>query len=255
MKKNCLSILLKRGWICGSIICLAACGPVHRFTRVKNVPREYVRNYSVEGVKVPRSLSLFKHDPWIVFANEPGTTYLSPSGKNEMRPVNYMDAFLVIKRKGDWLQLIQYDPAILKNGRLKEWKQARYCGWINRDNLLLTRSGVTDIATGFKNKQVVMPADSAALAEPETYFVDDSVKLFKDTDLTQEVGRIPFYGIVYPYQASSDKGCVLVADRPKLDADSIGGDACRVDRPAAADRNRPAIACGYRLAARQRTVV
>lgn len=178
MKKNCLSILLKRGWICGSIICLAACGPVHRFTRVKNVPREYVRNYSVEGVKVPRSLSLFKHDPWIVFANEPGTTYLSPSGKNEMRPVNYMDAFLVIKRKGDWLQVIQYDPAILKNGRLKEWKQARYCGWINRDNLLLTRSGVTDIATGFKNKQVVMPADSAALAEPETYFVHDSVKLF-----------------------------------------------------------------------------
>ena len=88
--------------------------------RVKNVPREYVRNYSVEGVKAPRSLSLFKYDPWIVFANEPGTTYLSPSGKNEMRPVNYMDAFLVIKRKGDWLQLIQYDPAILKNGRLKE---------------------------------------------------------------------------------------------------------------------------------------
>ena len=68
MKKNCLSILLKRGWICGSIICLAACGPVHRFTRVKNVPREYVRNYSVEGVKAPHSLSLFKHDPWIVFA-------------------------------------------------------------------------------------------------------------------------------------------------------------------------------------------
>ena len=61
MKKNCLSILLKRGWICGSIICLVACGPVHRFTRVKNVPREYVRNYSVEGVKAPRSLSLFKH--------------------------------------------------------------------------------------------------------------------------------------------------------------------------------------------------
>ena len=93
MKKNCLSILLKRGWICGSII-------------VKNVPREYVRNYSVEGVKVPRSLSLFKHDPWIVFANEPGTTYLSPSGKNEMRPVNYMDAFLVIKQR----RLASIDP-------------------------------------------------------------------------------------------------------------------------------------------------
>lgn len=74
---------------------------------------------------------------------------------------------------------------------------------------MLTRSGVTDIATGFKNKQVVMPADSVALAEPETYFVDDSVKLFKDTDLTQEAGRIPFYGIVYPYQASADKDACL----------------------------------------------
>ena len=44
--------------------------------------------------------------------------------KNEMQAVEYMDAFLVIKRKGDWLKLIQYNPAILKNGKLKEWKQA-----------------------------------------------------------------------------------------------------------------------------------
>lgn len=69
------------------------------FTRIKNVPREYMRNYSIEGVKAPRSQTLLKHTPWIVFANEAGTTYLSPSGKNEMQSVKYMDAFLVIKRK------------------------------------------------------------------------------------------------------------------------------------------------------------
>ena len=136
MKKNCISTLIKGGWICGCIICMASCGPVHRFTRIKNVPREYMRNYSIEGVKAPRSQTLPKHTPWIVFANEAGTSYLSPSGKNEMQSVKYMDAFLVIKRKGDWLRLIRYDPTILKNGKLKEWKQAKYCGWINQNDLL-----------------------------------------------------------------------------------------------------------------------
>ena len=221
MKKNFISPLFKTGCILG-IACMTACGPVHRFTRVKKVPREYVRNYSVEGVKEPRSLSLFKHNPWIVFAKERGTSYLSPSGKNEMQAVEYMDAFLVIKRKGDWLRLIQYDPAILKNGRLKEWKQAKYSGWMNQDDLLLTRSGVTDVVTGFKDKQVVMLDDTTALADPQAYFATDSVKLFKNTDLTQEAGKIPFYSVVYPYKTSEDKGCVLVANRPQLDADSIG---------------------------------
>ena len=96
MKKNYISALVKGGWICGCIACMISCGPVHRFTRIKNVPREYMRNYSVEGVKVPRSQTLFRHTPWIVFAREAGTTYLSPSGKNEMQAVEYMDAFLVL---------------------------------------------------------------------------------------------------------------------------------------------------------------
>lgn len=249
MKKNFISHLLQTGCIF-SIACLTACGPVHRFTRVKNVPREYVRNYSVEGVKAPRSLSLFKRNPWIVFAKEQGTSYLSPSGKNEMQAVEYMDAFLVIKRKGDWLKLIQYNPAILKNGKLKEWKQAQYCGWMNQNDLLLTRSGFTDVLTGFKNKQVVMLSDTVALANPSAYFTNDSVKLFENTDLTQEAGKIPLYSIVYPYKISEDKGCVLVANKPQLDADSIG-QTVRMDRQRAADRCRATTPYRHSLAAGQ----
>ena len=48
------------------------------------------------------------------------------------------------------------------------------------------------------------------------------MKLFENTDLTQEAGKIPFCSIVYPYKISEDKGCVLVANKPQLDADSIG---------------------------------
>lgn len=59
---------------------------------------------------------------------------MSPSGKNEMDNVEYMDAFLVIKEKGDWLKLIKYDPSILKNGRLKEWKRRNMSVGLTRMN-------------------------------------------------------------------------------------------------------------------------
>lgn len=205
----------------GCVACMLACGPVHRFTHVKKVPREYSENYCAREIKAHRDLLWFKRQPWIVFADHSGLSYMSPTGKNELHTVKYMDAFLVIGKKGDWLRLIKYDPAILKNGRLKEWKKAKYWGWMNRSDLLLTQNSVTDIATGFKNKQVVMLTDTVSLEHPEKYFSNDSVLLFKDADLTQIAGKIPFYGIVYPYKKRADKNCTLVMNRWKLDADSI----------------------------------
>lgn len=220
MKKN-VSTILKRFSIIGCVACLFACGPVHRFTRVKKIPREYSANYCAGEIKAHRDISWLKSEPWIVFADHSGMTYMSPTGKNELQETKYMDAFLVIKKKGDWLRLIKYDPAILKNGRLKEWKKAKYCGWINRSDLLLTQNSVTDIWTGFKNKQVVMLTDTTSLVYPEKYFSNDSVILFKDMDLTQEVGKIPFYGIVYPYKRVTDKNCTLVMNKWRLNADSV----------------------------------
>ena len=71
------------------------------FTRIKNVPREYIWNYSVEGVKAPQPDAV-QHTPWIIFANEAGTTYLSPNGKNEMQSEIY-GHISRHQAKGDWL--------------------------------------------------------------------------------------------------------------------------------------------------------
>ena len=38
---------------------------------------------------------------------------------------------------------------------------------MNQNDLLLTRSGFTDVLTGFKNKQVVMLSDTVALVIPQ----------------------------------------------------------------------------------------
>ena len=47
-----------------SIVVLSACAPVHRFTQLRKLPREYSENYSIEGIKAPRSAAHRK--PWIV---------------------------------------------------------------------------------------------------------------------------------------------------------------------------------------------
>lgn len=223
MEKNRLKIGISAGVAC--MLTLLSCAPVHRFTTVKNVPRVYELNYCYEEAKAPLNSSWFKRNPWIVFSDKPGNkTYQSPTGKNEKKEVRYMDAFLVIKRKDDWLKVIKYDPAILHNGRLKEWRKAEYCGWIHKNDLLLTRNSITDIGTGFKNKMVTLLSDTIALKEPARFFVNDSVLLFKSPDLTQEQTRIPLYSLVFPLKWTKERNHVLIARKGYVSPDSIQSD-------------------------------
>lgn len=223
MRKNKLIIYVSIGVAC--VLTLLSCGPVHRFTTVKKVPRKYELNYCGGEIKAPLTRSWFKGNPWIVYSDKPGNmTYQSPTGKNEMKQVQYMDAFLVIKRKDDWLKVIKYDPAILHNGKLKEWKKAKYCGWIHKNNLLLTRSSITDIGTGFKNKMVTLLSDTIMLREPSRFFESDSVLLFKNPDLTQEQTKIPLYSLVFPLKKTKDGNSVLIARKGDISPDSIQSD-------------------------------
>lgn len=223
MRKNKLIIWKSAGMVC--VLTLLSCGSVHRFTRVKTIPREYALNYCVEEIKTPLTSSWFKREPWIVFSDKPGSmSYQSPTGKNEMKEIQYMDAFLVIKRKDDWLRVIKYDPTILHNGKLKEWKNAKYYGWINKSDLLLTRNSITDIATGFKNKMLTLLSDTTMLKEPSLFFESDSVRTFKNPDLTQGQAKVPLYSLVYPLKNSKEGNRTLIARKGYISADSIQSD-------------------------------
>lgn len=69
-----------------------------------------------------------------------------------MKELQFMDAFLVVGKKGDWLKVVKYDPTQIKSHgrRLGDYKSASYYGWVHKSDLLLTRSSVTDLATGLK---------------------------------------------------------------------------------------------------------
>ncbi|MCS2696026.1 hypothetical protein NXW27_00460 [Phocaeicola dorei] len=121
--------------------------------RIKNVPREYMRNYSIEGVKAPRSQTLLKHTPWIVFANEAGTSYLSPSGKNEMQSVKYMDAFRH-QAKRRLAQSHSIRPSHSEKRETERMETGKIMRMDQPKRPVADPSGFTDIVTGFKNKQV-----------------------------------------------------------------------------------------------------
>ena len=203
-----------------SLFILCACGPVNRFTRLKKVPKEYAVNYCVDGVKTPKALRINK-EPWVVFSDkEHNNTFAKAGGKVIMKQVDFMEPFLVIKEKGDYLKLIKYSNAIVKNGKLSDRKKAEYYGWIPKSEVLLFRNSITDIQSGTSNKSMTIINDTLPFEKPEYLISNDSVLCFKGEDLRNTNCKVPFYGIAYAMKRSKDKKRTLISKVPWLSLDS-----------------------------------
>ncbi len=198
---------------------LNACAPVHRLTRIKKTPYEYVRNYCCGEVAV--SHSLYKRGPWVVYSDrDNNTTYYNPGGKVPLKKAAYLEPFVVIGSKGDFLRLVKYSPKVIENGRIKNRKQAEYYGWIHRDNLLLSSHATTDIATGNSIKMITMIKDGKALSRSSDFFSADSLIIYKDPELLTPCGKIPFQMPVYQVKKSRDRSKTMIMASESIDPDS-----------------------------------
>jgi len=209
------------------MVFLSSCGPINRFTRLKITPREYSKNYCGEPYIAPRNE--YSKESWIVFSDRDNNiSYQNPGGKVKFKDVNFLQPFFVIKEKGDYLCLVKYDSAIVDNtlfaGKIKDRKKAEYYGWMPKSMLLLTRHSVTDIVTGFKNKQVSIITDTTSLNDPKLFFIQDSVRIFKNPNLSSDNGKIPLYEILYTLKLSQDKNKTLVARKTIISPDSAQTD-------------------------------
>jgi len=203
------------------LIILSSCGAFS--TKMKRTPREYTFNYCGEAIKAPQSE--WDRKVWVVFSDRAkNPTYQNPGGKVKLKEADFMEPFVVTKEKGDFLYIVKYNPEALDptllNVKFKDKKKIEPYGWINKSNLLLTRQSVTDIATGFKNKQMSIISDTIPLNEPNLYFTKDSIKVFKDLNLSMENTKIPFYDILYTLKVSPDRRKVLVAHKTAITPDS-----------------------------------
>jgi len=206
---------------------MTSCGPINKMTRLKKTPREYSVNYCGEPIIAPRNA--YSQEAWIVFSDRDNNiSYRNPGGKVKFKDVDFLQPFFVIKEKGDYLRLVKYDPAIIEKNqfttRLKDRKKAEYYGWMNKSQLLLTKQSVTDIVTGFKNKQVSIITDTISLNDPKLYFTEDSIKTFQNPNLSDENGKIPLYEIIYTLKLSQDRQKTLIARKTIVSPDSAKTD-------------------------------
>ncbi|WP_235316223.1 type VI secretion system protein TssR domain-containing protein [Porphyromonas crevioricanis] len=198
---------------------LMGCTPVNRFTKIKRTPNEYTRNYCCGDIAVSRSVE--KRSPWIVYSDRSNNpTYYNPGGKVQLKTASYLEPFLVIGRKGDFLRLIKYSPDILENGKLKNRKQAEYYGWIHQDNLILSSHATTNIATGRTIKMISMFKDVTPLASTKSYFSSDSVIIFKEPELLTPIAKVPFQTPLYLAKRSVDDTKSFIIGKERIIPDS-----------------------------------
>jgi hypothetical protein len=201
------------------LLLASSCAPVHRFTRVKNIPREYSVNTGGELIRTPRSD--LNREPWVVFSDrERSQTTNSAGGRVKAQDVDFLDPFLVIGSKNDYLRLIRYTPDILNNGRL-DFRNAEYYGWIHRSRLLLNQQSVTDIPSGRRNRMITHFGGATALTVPEVFFADEEIKLFSDLEMTTQIGTVPLYSIIYPLRQSPNGNSTLISITPNISPETV----------------------------------
>ena len=201
------------------IFLVSSCGPVNTLTRLKRTPREYSLNYCYSDIRAPKS-NLNK-ETWIVFSDRDNNdTYQHPGGKVKLKRMSFMEAFFVIREKGDFLQLVKYDTEVIAGNPqariMKNRKKAEYYGWVRRSNMLLTKQSSIDMATGFKNKAITMVSDSLAVSVPQLFFDTDSVLAFKDENMTLPSCKVPIHEILYILKSSADGKKILVSRKTQL---------------------------------------
>ena len=201
------------------VVLTSSCGPVNMVSRFKRTPREYSLNYCYSDVRAPKSR--LSEETWIVFSDRDNNdTYQNPGGKIVLKQMAFMDAFFVIREKGEFVQLVKYDSKLIEeNPRariIRNRKQADYYGWVRKSNLLLTKQSSLDMATGFKNKAVSMIVDSLAISQLPLIFDSDSILTYKDDVMTIPNCKIPVHEILYILKTSIDGRKYLVSKKTQL---------------------------------------
>lgn len=198
--------------VCVIIFCTTlfqiSCSPINPLTSVKKTPKIYTQNFCCDQ-EVKKYLG--KKTPWIVYSQrDDNPTYYNPGGKIELKKVSYMEPFLVIGQKGDFLRLIKYAPSIIENNSLKNRKQIEYYGWIHQNNLLLSSQALTDITSGRTHKMIAMIKGENSLSNTEKFFSKDSLILYKDPELLTPSKKIALHSLVYLYKKSEDRSKSLI---------------------------------------------
>lgn len=199
-------------------VSVTGCSPITLLTRAKKTPKIYTQNFCCNQ-DVKRYLG--KKTPWIVYSErDDNPTYYNPGGKVVLKKASYMEAFLVIGKKGEFLRVIKYAPDIIENNSLKNRKQIEYYGWIHQDNLLLSSHALTDIASGRTHKMITMIKNESPLSQTQNFLSKDSLILYKEPELLNPIKKIALHSLVYLYKKNDDRSKSLVFVKSQINPEN-----------------------------------
>lgn len=199
----------------------SSCKPIHRLTSLQRLPREYSENYNTEGVKAERSA---KHkQAWIVYADRSGdAAYQNPGGKIKSADIAFLEPFLVIGRKGDYLELIKYKEDNIEFHKFANRKEAEYVGWVHLSHLITSPSAITDVRSSKQERHLTALSDTTILFHASDYLASaDSLKCFDSPLMETSIAQIGLYEMVYAIKESANKKMILVARSATLEPDKV----------------------------------
>lgn len=206
------------------------------FTKVMKTQLKY--DYPLEENRYSNCITDAKEAHWIVYALEEDVqAYKDHYGQYPVVKLPFLTACYAIDEKNDFLELVRYNQELLppkkgmfaglssdnKRYRFKDAAQVEYVGWVPRTKLLLQNSAWnSDINlkplrywTGISNPDLLLERDN--------YFKDDTLRLFKDSNLSQELEegvKIVIGDIVYVYRQEEEKGVMLIGKNATFSPDT-----------------------------------
>ncbi len=224
MKKRVRQVAKVVGTVVLVSMFVVSCGPVNFLTRTKKVPREHSVNYFSDQLAQKANRGDINKESWVVYGQRDGLEATNkPGGKVKAQEVNYLDPFLVIKQKGEYLALVKYNEELVKNGKF-DHKKAEFIGWLPKSDLLLENQSYTDINSLRKRKYITALSDSLVFANQEKLFSKDSIITYKDFEYKTVAQKIAFMDIVYPLKEDVKSKKVLIAKKPYIKAEQAKQD-------------------------------
>lgn len=185
-------------------------------TQVKRTPRLYSENYNHPNVKSVRSEK--NKRAWLVYSDRAeNKTKEYPGGTLDHTELGFMEPLLVIGKKGDYYKLIKYKPEILDNNRLKNYKEAEFCGWLHKSRLLLFDNSISEIRNKTKLKNLTAIKGSHIITESHKYIKNDSLILYAQPNLKEATGtHMALNSVVYIFKLNDEDSKALIAYQPEI---------------------------------------
>lgn len=215
------------------LVCIALCissincfAQVKMFTWVKRTPKS--QPYILENEPISATEGYFlEREHWLVMSDRSNnTTYKNPGADKQLKSLSFLDLCYVIKKKGDFVELVKYAPKLFKNPKKRligDRKSAEYLGWIHKSKLLLWRSALKDASTNKYIKAITCIKNANGINQFQYYHAGkDSLYVFGSPSVKDTLSqKTALEEIVYIYKQSIDGKHYLIGTAPQATTENV----------------------------------